>query len=198
MKKKSLLLTSIILGLGTVLFMAPPGFAEESIEELKAQVSALQSRVQELETQQRSALPAHPFQHRGWDPFARMQQIQEEMDALFSNAFSAPMGSPQGAFSTDMVFDQEIQLKETDKGYEVRFDLAGLDKDKVDIQINKHSLTVSGQYSEEHKEENPNARIQSQRFGTFLKTIALPVDADTGNVKTEQQGDGLVITLPKK
>ncbi|HLF18828.1 MAG TPA: Hsp20/alpha crystallin family protein [Candidatus Omnitrophota bacterium] len=36
------------------------------------------------------------------------------------------------------------------------------------------------------------------RFGTFLKTIPLPVNADTEKVKTEQKGDELVITMPKK
>jgi HSP20 family protein len=198
MMKKNLILKSTILGLGTALLFAPPSFSEETVEELKAQVQALSQRVAELEAQQQPRLPAQQFQHRGWDPFAEMQRIQQEMDEMFSDAFSAPLSAPHGAFSADMVFDQEAQLKETETGYEVRFNMAGLDKDKIDVQINKHSITVSGQYSHEQREENPDAVIQSQRFGTFLKTIPLPVDADTGNVKTEQQGDDLVITLPKK
>ena len=188
---------TIILGLGTFLTISHPSFAEESIEELKAEIHALKDRVQELE-EQKTVAPSQSYQYRGWDPFAQMQRMQEEMDALFADSFNAPMHSPRGMFSSDMVFDQKINIKEKDNGYEVRFDMAGLDKDKVDIQINKNSITVSGKYSEEEKDENANGVFHSQRFGTFLKTIPLPTDADTNNVNTEQQGEELVITMPKK
>ena len=188
---------------GAFFFVHQSSFAQENTEDLKAQIQALQKRVEELEAREKNkqtprALPHHPFTQRGWDPFAQMQRMQEEMDALFSDAFSMPTPGARGMFSTDMVFDQELDLKETDAAYEIRFNMSGLNKEKMDIQINKHSITVSGQYSEKHQEDNPGGVIQSQRFGTFLKTIPLPVDADTASVKTEQQGDELVITMPKK
>ena len=31
-----------------------------------------------------------------------------------------------------------------------------------------------------------------------MRTIPLPADADTENVKSEQKGDKVIITLPKK
>ena len=72
------------------------------------------------------------------------------------------------------------------------------DKDKVGIQINQHSLTVKGQRSRQEKEQNANRYISSDSFGSFVKTIPLPDDADTTRVRTEKKGDTLVIELPKK
>lgn len=193
MKPKILLLTGVF-----ILVSSLPLKAQEDPNELKEQIKALQKRVEELESQQRVA-PTNrsPFGQGDWNPFAEMERMQREMDRLFADAYN-DQTAPSGMFSSNMVFNQELNLKETDKGYEITFDMVGLNKDKIDLQINKNSITVSGQYQEEHKEENPNSIIQSSRFGTFLKTIPLPVDADTSKMTTEQKGNELVITLPKK
>ena len=76
--------------------------------------------------------------------------------------------------------------------------MAGLDSEKVDIQINDRSITVKGEYSKQDTEENPDSYISSQSYRSIMKTIPLPVDADTTKVKTEKEGDYLVIRLPKK
>jgi len=188
----------ILLMIGFMVVSTMPLKAQEDTTELKKQIETLQKRVDELESQQH-AVPANPspFDRGNWNPFAEMERMQKQMDNLFSNNLNN-QSAPAGMFSSNMVFDQGLNLKETDKGYEITFDMAGMDKDKVDLQINKNSITVTGKYEEQHKQENPNGFMQSQRFGTFLKTIPLPVDADTSKMTTEQKGDELVITLPKK
>ena len=76
--------------------------------------------------------------------------------------------------------------------------MTGLDKEKIDIEINEHSITVQGEHSRQDTEESPNRYFSSQSFGSFMKTIPLPVDADTTEIKTEKEGDTLVVRLPKK
>jgi HSP20 family protein len=83
-------------------------------------------------------------------------------------------------------------------GYEIIFNMKGLDQEKVDIEINEHSITVKGEHSRQEKEEGQGTFYSSSSFGSFMKTIPLPVDADTSKVKTEKKGDSLVIRLPKK
>ena len=188
----------IIFLIAVVMISAHPINAQEDPNDLKKQIQALQKRVDELETQQRVVpTPRSPFGQGDWNPFAEMERMQQEMDRLLSNSFNGPAGAT-GMFSSNMVFDQGLDVKQTDKGYEIRFDMAGMDKDQVDLQIDKNSLTVSGKYEEQHKQENPNGFMESQRVGTFMKTIPLPPDADTSKMTTEQKGNELVITLPKK
>ena len=188
----------ILLMVGFMLASTAPLKAQEDVNDLKKQIETLQKRVQELESQQ-PAVPARPspFDRGEWNPFAEMERMQQQMDSLFANTLKN-QSAPTGMFSSNMIFDQGLNLKETDKGYEIRFDMAGMDKDKVDLQINKNSLTVSGQYQQEDKQQNPNGYVQSSRFGTFMKTIPLPPDADSSKMTSEQKGNELVITLPKK
>lgn len=174
----------------------------ESVTELKKQIEVLQKRVDQLEAEKKDSLngPKRNFQRQfgsGWDPFEEINRMQENMDQMFQNSFGRS-GGKQGMFSSNMSFNSDFDLKETNNGYEIKLDMKGLDKDKLDVQINEHSITVKGEQSTQNKEESTNQYFSSQSFGSFMKTIPLPTDADTTKVKTEKEGDTLVIRLPKK
>lgn len=77
----------------------------------------------------------------------------------------------------------------TRKEYILKFDIAGLDKDKVKVEINSNLITLSGDYSDSQG---------SQIFGSFVRTVSLPIDADPKVVKTEIKDDTLIIHIAKK
>jgi len=171
-----------------------------TIAELKQQISALQRRVEELEA--RNAVSANlpegddsglPY----WDPFVEINRMQAEMDQMFQRSFGRP-GARSGMFSSNMSFDADLDLQEKADGYELKFDMRGLDKDKVDIQIHGNSITVKGERSAQNQEKGQGEFFYSQSFGSFMKTIPLPIDADTAQIKTAKEGDYLVVRMPKK
>ena len=179
---------------------------EPTMEDLKKQIEKLQNRVDELESTQKTQQEEEDdswgyFNRRRsnnrWDPFEEIHRMQEEMDNMFQHSFGRS-GGFQGSFSNNMGFDYDFDINETDKGYEIKFDMKGLDKEKIDIEINDHSITVKGEHSMQQTEEGQDRYFSSQSFGSFMKTIPLPVDADTTKVKTEKEGDTLIIKLPKK
>ena len=198
---KNIIITTLML---MAFLCSAPAFAEETMEDLKRQVELLQKRVEELESskEQKKEEDSSGFlnqrRNMGWDPFSEMERMQEEMDRMFQHSFSRRGLGGTGMFSSNMSFDAELDLKETKEGYEIIFDMKGLDEEKIDIQINEHSITVKGEHNSQETEENPNQYFSSRSFGSFMKTIPLPVDADTSKVKTEKKGDKLVIKLPKK
>lgn len=175
---------------------------EPTVEELKKQIELLQKRVNELEAaqskpQRATARPSPDAYTQDWDPFEEINRMQEEMDVMFRGAFSRPE-SQRGVFNNAMSFDYDMDMRETDEGYEVHFDMTDLDQEKVDVQINKNSITVKGEQSRQETQKGPDNFINSQSFGSFMKTIPLPVDADTTKAQTIKEGDNLVIKLPKK
>ena len=134
-----------------------------------------------------------------WDPFAEMQRMKKEMDRMFQDVFSQGRGHPgKGMFNTNVFYDTDFDIEEKKDEYIVRLDISGMDKEKIDVDINEHSITVSGQYSQETKETSPGATFQSKSFGSFLKTVPMPDNADPQSVKTEKQEEFLIIRLPKK
>ncbi|MFP4473226.1 MAG: Hsp20/alpha crystallin family protein [Candidatus Omnitrophota bacterium] len=200
--------TLVIFVLAGLLACAVPLWAEEaSVEELKAQIRALQERVEQLEeTQQpqdRGAVDPWkglPQRYRldRWDPFLEMQRMQQEMNRMFQDSFSSGGDKGQGVFSSRMGFDYDFDMMDKGDHYEMVFDMSGLDEDSFNIEINQGSLTVQGERLSEETQQDPNAVVRARSFGSFMRTIPLPPDADTGKVETKKQEGQLIIRLPKK
>ncbi len=207
--RKIKFINKIVVVFVGLLILTHPVFAQEDIKELKKQIETLQKRVEELESSKAQQQKEKQREKDGWgffnrrrdwgeDPFDEMDRIQNEMSRMFQNSFSKRGNLGGGMFSSNMSFDSDFDMKETKEGYEIRFNMKGLNQEKVDVDINKHSITIKGEHSKQDTEENENTYFSSQSYGSFMKTIPLPVDADTTNVKTEKEGDDLVIKMPKK
>lgn len=188
----------------TVIFSNVPVFSDEDVAELKKQIEVLKKRVEELESSKTRPVVGisrnsyNPANSGAIDPFADMERIQEEMDRILEKSFSFPNQPGQGMLTNTMSFDTNLDFKDTAEGYVITFNMSGLDKDKVDVQINDHSITVKGEQTLQNQQQNPNGYFQSQSYGSFMKTVPLPEDADVTKIKTEKTGDKLVITMPKK
>ena len=132
-----------------------------------------------------------------WDPFAEISRLQEQMNTMFQDSLqTGNMG--QGLFKSNLSYDKDFKLEDTGDKYILRLDLTGLDKDNVEIKMDKDSITLKGQSETESREDNSNGTVQYHSFGSFLKTIPLPPDADTKNMDSKLEGDSMVITIPKK
>lgn len=200
MKRNNLMAGGVIVSLSVFLF-AGVASAQENVQALKDQISELQKRIEVLESTQsgKNDTPATVRTQRNlWDPFAEMAWIQEEMNRMFQSSFSRRTGQDDKFFSDPMNFQTGLDIKETKEGYEVTFDMKGLDKDKVNLEINPGSLTVQGEHASQDVEEGKNGYFHAQSFGSFSKTIPLPDDADTNRVTTERNGDALVVKILKK
>ena len=210
MKKTQIipLVTTFVLG---VCLVTGSASAQENVTELKDQIKALQKRVEELEAKQvQNNLPQRniPFHNQsnyprrgGWDPFEEMGRMQQEMNRMFQNSFSRSRGTNSGLngmFNSNMFYNGDFDIQETKEGYVIKFDMNGLDKDKLNIDVNEHSITISGEKSSQIEKSNPNGFYSSQSFGTFLKTVPLPIDADTAKMETKKENNTLIIRMPKK
>lgn len=200
MKKQYLIITGVSLLVSSLLLMTPTSYAEQTVEDLKQQVEMLKKRVGELESrQQPAAVPAYYYpQRQTWDPFDEIRRMQEEMNRMMQSSFTTRGWTNGGVFSNDLSFDYDFDLEEKKDQYEVHFDMSKLDQDKVQVDINDNAITIKGEYSNSNEEESQDRFVSARSYGSFMKTIPIPDDADTSKVKTEKKEKELVIILPKK
>jgi HSP20 family protein len=55
-----------------------------------------------------------------------------------------------------------------------KFELPGLKKDNIDINVHNNRLVVSGQSSVSEDVENDDYAVHERRFGRFSRTLPLP------------------------
>jgi HSP20 family protein len=113
------------------------------------------------------------------------------MDRLFDDAFMRPIGT-HGVSTVPA-----IDLYQTDEEVVVKAALPGLKADDVQITVTDDLLTLRGEFKWENGHKNATYHIREQRYGSFERSISLPVDVQTDKAKADFQNGILTITLPK-
>jgi HSP20 family protein len=89
-----------------------------------------------------------------------------------------------------------IDIVEKEKAYEVTAELPGLDVKNIDLQLSDNMLRIKGEKQEE-KEEKGKDRYVSERYGSFRRSLQVPVGVDADKIEASFKGGVLTITLPK-
>ncbi len=133
-----------------------------------------------------------PVRREEYNPFSLLRQ---EMNTLFDNFFRGFDLEPiAGRFGT---FSPNIDVKESDKDISVTAELPGMDDKDIDVSLTKDSLTIKGEKKEEKEEKGKDYYRMERSFGSFSRTIPLPVEIDMDKVKAEFKKGLLTVTLPK-
>lgn len=93
-----------------------------------------------------------------------------------------------------------IDIIENDKAFKITAEFPAMEPDDVEVNINNHYLTISGEKREE-KEERDKGDIIVRReryYGQYKRTLALPDTADIDNAEEAFERGLLTIEIPKK
>lgn len=90
-----------------------------------------------------------------------------------------------------------FDVVETEDSIKLKADLAGMDPDDINIELQDSVLTVSGErrFQEEVKDDR-YYRIE-RRYGSFSRSLALPRAVDEDGIKAGYENGLLEVTVPK-
>ncbi|MCF6278161.1 MAG: Hsp20/alpha crystallin family protein, partial [Anaerolineales bacterium] len=127
-----------------------------------------------------------------WEPGREMMTLREAMDRLFDDAFTRPIIGTNAASTLPA-----IDLYQDDDNVIVKAALPGLDANDVQISVTADVLTLRGEFTQDEVDEGTTYHIREQRFGSFERSLSLPVDVRTDKAKADFKNGILTITLPK-
>ena len=90
-----------------------------------------------------------------------------------------------------------IDLDERDDYYLLNFDMPGLDKKDIDIEVQGNRLAVTGERKQEREVGEGQSRFSEQRYRRFERSVTLPMDVKIDNVEAEYQNGVLTVVVPK-
>lgn len=133
-----------------------------------------------------------PVKREDEHPFSLLRR---EMDSLFDNFFRGfdlePFESRMGAFSP------KVDVTENDKEIKISAELPGLEEKDIDVSLQKDMLTIKGEKKEEKEDKGKDYYRMERSYGSFSRTIPLPVEVETDKVEAKFKKGVLSITLPK-
>lgn len=123
-----------------------------------------------------------------WDPFREMtQQTQSQINKLVDQVWGGRQESWLPAID---VFD-------TKDAVVLKAELAGMDPDDIQIEVEDNVLTVKGERRfEEAVDEERYYRVE-RRFGSFQRSLALPQGVRGEDISASYEDGILTISVPK-
>jgi HSP20 family protein len=125
-----------------------------------------------------------------WDPFASLAEIQDEMNRIFDTSLRRHSGF-------DAVFSPAIDVVAEEDNVVVKADLPGLTKDDVSVTLQDNYLTIRGEKKHETEQKEANYFLSERIYGSFTRTIELPLAVDAKKIEARFKDGVLHVTLPK-
>lgn len=131
-----------------------------------------------------------------WDPFEGLVQLQRDMDRLFNSLFGRSMAQRESE-EEDGVRIPPIDLAETEQEVIVKAELPGVAKDQVELEVMPERLWVSAEIKREDERGKATVHCQERAGGRFERSISLPAEVITDQVKASLENGILEVHLPK-
>jgi len=93
--------------------------------------------------------------------------------------------------------DAPVDIHETDDGYTLSFDLPGMDRKDVSVEVKDGVITVSGERKEEETKKRGSYTYRERRLGAFYRLFRLPQGVKEGEVSAKLQNGILEVSLLK-
>jgi HSP20 family protein len=129
-----------------------------------------------------------------WDPFRDLVSMREDLDRLFGRT---PLGGEELARGAEGDWMPAMDIRETPDAFVLDLELPGMDPDAVDVKIDDHSLSISGERRFESESQDGNLHRVERRYGAFRRSVRLPETADVEKVEAAFDKGVLTVTVGK-
>jgi HSP20 family protein len=95
------------------------------------------------------------------------------------------------------MFVPHVDVVDTDKEIKVSAELPGMDDKDIEVTLNADTLTIRGEKKEEKEEKGKDYYRSERSYGSFMRTVPLPLTIETEKVSASFAKGVLTVKLPK-
>lgn len=137
-------------------------------------------------------------------PVSPFDEMEERMARLFEGFFPRNWMRPVH-WEHPMLHDfprfemkaPNVDIIDRDNDIVLKAEIPGVDKADLEVSVDETSVTISGKTSHEEKEAKGNYYRSEIRYGSFIRTVALPRAVDGTKALASFKNGILELTLPK-
>lgn len=129
-----------------------------------------------------------------WSPVREMMNLRDEIDRVFDESFSTLPSIRWGRRST---WGLALDVTEDDDNFVVKASVPGINPDDLEITLTDNVLTIKGERKEEKEVDEEHYHLRERRFGTFSRSITLPVKVNEDKIEATCENGVLTLNVPK-
>lgn len=131
-----------------------------------------------------------------WKSFGSIASLKRDVDRLWDRFFGE--GLSMAYWAREWV--PSLDVTECKDKFVIKSEIAGVDPKQVNISVQGDVLTIKGEKKEEKEEkdeEEERYHLMERSYGSFSRSIQLPMEIEESKIKANYKNGVLKITLPK-
>lgn len=125
-----------------------------------------------------------------WEPLRDVASMHAELSRLMNGLFEGTGAATQSWVPT-------LDVWETEDALVYAFDLPGVPQDKISVEVEDGTLTVSASRERTEQIGDDRYRRFERRFGTFTRAVGLPQGVSEDSIAATYVDGVLEIRVPK-
>ena len=130
---------------------------------------------------------------RALTPWTGVGNLKQEMDRMLERAFEGKWNElpALGDWAPSM------DISETKDSLVAKVEAPGMDQKDIQISLQENLLTIKGEKKQEKEEKDERYHRVERTYGTFARSVRLPVAVDGARVVATFKNGLLSVTLAK-
>lgn len=133
--------------------------------------------------------------NRNINPFRSFSQIQDPIDRVFADLLTSRKAN--GNALDTLFLSPYCEVSEDNKHYTFKFDLPGVSKDQIKIEIDGNQMTISAERQEEKRSDSKKKLISELSYGFLTRSFSLPEPVDEKKIDAKFEHGVLTVMVPK-
>ena len=135
-----------------------------------------------------------PFRTR-WNPLKEREDLDSRLAAMLGTREATGQGGKEALKVAQ--WSPLVDIMEDEKEYLIKAELPDMKKEDVRLTVENEVLVISGERKFEQEEQGKKYHRIERAYGSFVRSFALPEDADGSKVTADYKDGLLHVHLPK-
>ena len=131
-----------------------------------------------------------------WDPFRELEDMQSRLSSFLGRRPQKQEDGGQESI-TMSAWTPLVDITEDEKEYLIKAELPEIKKDEINVTVENGVLVISGERKFEKEEKGKKYHRVERAYGSFVRTFALPDNADAEKVNAEFKDGVLKVHIGK-
>jgi HSP20 family protein len=128
-----------------------------------------------------------------WEPLQELEAMQNELRRVFGQMTGLGQAGTEAEAGTWL---PPLDVSETEGEIVLTLDLPGIRQDRIEVEVDEGTLTVSGSRERVSDDGQRFYRVE-RRFGAFSRSVPLPPGVDEGHIRADYNDGVLEVRVPK-
>jgi len=131
-----------------------------------------------------------------WNPFKELGEMEKRWSSIFGRAPRVGTRDNKEAI-TVTEWSPLVDISEDDREYVIKAEIPEMKKEDIKLNVHNDVLTITGERKYENADKSKKYHRVERAYGSFMRSFALPEDADGTKVTAEYKDGILRVRLPK-